>query len=218
MSPALAPVSQGTPDRRLRISWPTVGVLAVVITFVDGFWITSLEGAVGTFARSRSPFDAWVRESLLVLPLFAVMVIAALTLGRRWFGQTRRPLARLAAVGGLLVVATTIAAVGQTTFNAVHDYRIQADGVAKLHTLHPPAPAVDPSSGIVIPASTSCDAICVERRSTAEVHVRSVIMLSGLLLVTNAVLVLWVLLLRGGVVWRRPSMPDDEAPAGVALA
>lgn len=205
---------------RWKVSWLTVGVLAVVITFADGFWITSLEGAVGAIERTQSPFSAWLRESVIVLPLFTLGVLGALALARRWFGQAKRPAVRLLATIGLLVVATTIVAAAQTSFNAVYDYRIQAQGIVKLHGLHPSAQSADPVAAAAI-ADSACDAVCAAKRNTVEVHVRSVVMASGILLATNAILVAWVLMLRGGVIWRRrPEQRDaiDDVPPSIAMA
>ena len=212
--------TQAITKDRWKVSWLTVGVLAVVITFADGFWITSLEGAVGAIERTQSPFSAWLRESVIVLPLFALGVIGALALARRWFGQAKRPAVRLLATIGLLVVATTIVAVAQTSFNAVYDYRIQAQGIVKLHGLHPAAQTADPVAAAAL-ADTTCNAVCAAKRNTVEVHVRSVVMASGILLATNAVLVAWVLMLRGGVIWRRrPEQRDsiDDVPPSIAMA
>ncbi len=213
---------QATHDQphRPRVSWITVAVLAVVITFADGFWITSLEGAVGAIERTQSPFTSWLRESLIVLPLFTLGVLAALALGRRWFGQLARGSVRMTATAALLVVAVTIVAAGQTTFNAVWDYRIQAEQVTKLHSLHPTAPSVDAINADLV-VNGSCNSICAGQRSTMEVHVKSIGMAGLLLLLTNVVLVAWVLMLRGGVLWRRrtdASAATDDVSASVALA
>ena len=43
--------------------WLTVLPLAVVLAFADGFWVTSLRGAVGAIERTQSPFASWLRES-----------------------------------------------------------------------------------------------------------------------------------------------------------
>ena len=207
------------PQHRLRVSWISVAVLAVVITFADGFWITSLEGAVGAIERTQSPFTSWLSESLIVLPLFALGVLAALAVGRRWFGQQRNWV-RMGATAALVVVAVTVVAVGQTTFNAVRDYRVQAEQVTKLHLLHPTAPSVDAVNADLV-ANGSCNSICAAQRNTLEVHVKSIGMASLLLALTNVVLVAWVLMLRGGVLWRRrpdASEAADDVPTSIALA
>jgi hypothetical protein len=55
---------------RLRPSWVTIGLWAVVIAYVDGFWVTSLQRTVGAFERNQPPFMRWLRDSTLMLPLW----------------------------------------------------------------------------------------------------------------------------------------------------
>ena len=86
---------------RLPVSWATVVVCAVVIAYVDGYWTTSLRGAVGAIEGSQRPFTRWLRDSTLMLPLFLLGVLAALALTRRWVGRSRRELVQLAVAGVL---------------------------------------------------------------------------------------------------------------------
>ena len=46
--------------RRLGVSWATIILFAVVISYVNGFWVTSLQGAVGSLERSEPPFQRWL--------------------------------------------------------------------------------------------------------------------------------------------------------------
>ncbi len=87
-----APVTVSKPVARLRlgVSWPTIIVFAVVISYVSGFWVTSLQGAIGSLDRSQPPFGRWLRDSTLMLPLYVVAVLVAVLLARRWFGHYRR--------------------------------------------------------------------------------------------------------------------------------
>jgi hypothetical protein len=49
-------VEQGPiPAPGLRVPWPTVLPLAVVLAFADGFWIISLRAPVGALERTESP-------------------------------------------------------------------------------------------------------------------------------------------------------------------
>src|SRR5262245_52717400 len=84
-------------QRRLSVYWLTVAFFAVVIAFGDGFWVTSVQGAVGSIERNDPPFSRWLRDSTLMVPLFFLAVLAAILLGRRWFAGNR---SRLVKFGG----------------------------------------------------------------------------------------------------------------------
>ena len=81
--------------RRLGVSWPTIILFAVVISYVNGFWVTSLQGAVGSLERSEPPFGRWLRDSTIMLPLYAAGMLVAVLLARRWFGRSKRTVVRV---------------------------------------------------------------------------------------------------------------------------
>ena len=67
-----------TPPRaRPSVSWWTVGLFAVVLTAADGFWATSLRGAVGYIEATQQPFPDWLRYLAVMLPIFAAAVFGA---------------------------------------------------------------------------------------------------------------------------------------------
>ena len=82
--------------RRLGVSWATIILFAVVISYVNGFWVTSLQGAVGSLERSEPPFQRWLRDSSIMVPLYAAGVLVAVLLARRWFGRSKRAVVRAA--------------------------------------------------------------------------------------------------------------------------
>ena len=51
--------SPGARDARLTVPWLTVLPFAVVMAYADGFWMTSLRGAVGAIERTDEPFTSW---------------------------------------------------------------------------------------------------------------------------------------------------------------
>ena len=53
------------PPRRLGVPWLTVVALAAVLAYADGFWMTSLRGAVGAIERTQETVHRWWRESTL---------------------------------------------------------------------------------------------------------------------------------------------------------
>src|SRR4051795_9048994 len=83
--------------RQLRVYWLTIAFFAVVIAYGDGFWVTTVQGAVGAIERNDPPVSRWLRDSTLMLPLFFLAVLAAVLLARRWFANSRK---RLVKFGG----------------------------------------------------------------------------------------------------------------------
>ncbi len=183
--------------RSLEASWLTVGCVAVAVALADGFWLTSLQGAVGAVERLSPPFERWLRDSLIMVPFFAVAVIAALFLTRRWVAADRRPGVRLLVAGLLMVALTFVVGVVEVAVSAGYDYYLQTHHIMIAeHLLHPTYRIVGNTPVLV--GSATCDAICQAKTATWNVHVRAFWLSTALIGVTNAVMVAWVLALRGG--------------------
>ena len=54
-------------------------VLAVGMSFADGFWVVSLREAAGAAIRTGRPFASWLVDCTVVLPLFVLAVAAGCT-------------------------------------------------------------------------------------------------------------------------------------------
>ena len=196
--------------RRLPVSWPTVALLVVFITFADGFWVTSVQGAIGAIERNQTPLANWLRDSTLMLVPFSLAVLAALALTRRWAtGRGRRELVQLGMATLLAVTITSFVGIAEVATTSVRDYRLQVSELGVTHSTH--GPTVVAAS----PATTggSCTALCAARHETFVVHVRATLYATIVVLVTNLVLVVWVLAIRGGRLWARarPSQMATEA-------
>ena len=167
---------------RSAVPWLTVIPLAVVMAYADGFWVVSLRGAVGAIERSQTPFESWLRESTLLVPAFVFAVLAALTLARRWFAPSlSRTKTRLIA-GLMIVVAGTLTGVIELAASAAYDYHLQAKQLTERHAM----------------AACGQDCRAQQLHDTLALDVRAVFYGIGILLVTNLVLVAWVVALRGG--------------------
>jgi hypothetical protein len=208
---------------RLPVSWATVVVCAVVIAYVDGYWVTSLRGAVGAIEGSQRPFTRWLRDSTLMLPLFLLAVLAALALTRRWVGRSRRELVQLAVAGVLTIVITSFVSVAGVATTSAYDYNIQASQLGQIHAGHTSAISID-AGAVDRSGEGTCTGLCSARHATLMAHVRAVGYASVVLLITNIVLVAWALALRGGRLWAphlAEGSPDDEptgpAPVGAVL-
>jgi hypothetical protein len=178
------PTGSDTTPRTARavVPWPTVLALGALLAYTDGFWTTSLREAVGSIERTSEPFSAWLRESTLLVPLFALGVLVAITLARRRYGPVLRGRTLLAAV--LLVVAAgTLAGVAELAVSSWFDYRLQLAGLERMGTM-----------------GGQCTGECLEsqREATLLLQLKSVGYGSAILLGSNLVLVGWALALMGG--------------------
>ena len=168
---------------RAAVPWLTVLPLAVVLAFADGFWTISLRTSAGEVARAQGPFADWLRESILALPMFVFAVLGALVLASSWFGpDVRRP--RVVIATALLVAAAgTVAGFGWLTASSAYDYHLQAQQVKMMGSM-----------------AGRCTGDCLAREQHASLllQVKSVGYGTGLLLVTNLVVVGWMVAIRGG--------------------
>ena len=190
--------------RRLGVSWPTIILFAVVISFVNGFWVTSLQGAVGSLERSEPPFQRWLRDSTIMVPLYALGVLVAVLLARRWFGRSPRALVRGGTAAVLIIAACTFVGIAEVANSAAYDYHLQTQHVDLVAHLNHAESAVQPAANT--PAE-GCVGTCAAKQSTRDLHIRAVTKASALILVTTMLLVVWLLAIAGDSLWRRPR-PD----------
>ncbi|HET9873883.1 MAG TPA: hypothetical protein VFP89_14960 [Propionibacteriaceae bacterium] len=168
---------------RPTVPWSTVISLAVVLAFADGFWLTTVRDAVGAVERTQKPFTSFWHESTLMLPVFVFAVLAALTVALRRFGPELRR-ARTVMITALLVVAAaTAVAILEMGVSSTYDYYLQSRQLAMMNSMH----------GIC-----SHDCLDQAQHATLLAHVRAVGYTSAFVLVTNTVLVCWMVMMRGG--------------------
>ena len=190
-------------QRRLRVSWLTVAAFAVAISFVDGFWVTSLQGAVGSLERSRPPLQRWLRDSTLMLPLYVGAVWVALLLTRRWVGRSRRSLTRIATAMVLIIAICSALAIAEVANSSAYDYHLQTQHLELVEELNHAHSVELPTQPAADAGSDSCLGLCAAKRSTLRLHVRAVTYSSVALLLTNVVLVAWLFALGGDRLWKR---------------
>jgi hypothetical protein len=186
MSALTVPVSVTEPasaaSARPVVPWRAVLPFAVLLAFADGFWATSLRVAVGSIERSQTPFASWLLESTVLLPLFVLVVLGALVLASGWFGSRPRG-RRLVATWLLVAAGGTLAGAAVLAANQVFDYRLQLAQVAMMGTM-----------------GGRCVGSCLlhQEHATFALQVRAFGAGSGILLLTNVLLVGWLLALQGG--------------------
>jgi hypothetical protein len=170
-------------EARRAVPWSTVVPLAVVLAYADGYWVTSLRGAVGAIETTQSPFASWWRQSTLMLPVFVFAVLAAVTLAARWFGPVLRKARTVLAAGLLIVAAGTVVGLAEIVATAVYDYHLQVSQLRLMDSLH-----------------NTCPGNCLpqQQHDTIAAHGRGGLLVSPWLLLSNLVLVAWLVAMRGG--------------------
>jgi hypothetical protein len=166
------------------VAWWTVVPLAALMAYGDGFWVMSLREAAGAIERMDSPFQAWLLESTLFLPVFVIAVLAATSVALARFGPAPRRTRAVLMAALLVVAAGTLAGVLGLAVSSAYDLHLQSAHMEAMNTMREEA----------------CDAACAAAQHRADLllQVRAVAVGGGLMLVTNLVLVAWAVALRGG--------------------
>ncbi|EMY33906.1 hypothetical protein D477_012535 [Arthrobacter crystallopoietes BAB-32] len=167
----------------VRVAWPTVAVLAVLLAAIDGFWSVSLQGAVGHIGNAQHPFAAWLRDSLLVLPLLLLAVLAAVVLANRLAERQARTSARTLPTVLLVAGLASLPGVGMLALHGWTDYLLQADGL-----------------GMSTSMSGTCDGNCLAdlQQTAASIQLKALGIGVLLLLISNLLAVAWAAALLGG--------------------
>jgi hypothetical protein len=172
---------------RLRaVPWLTVLPLAVVMAYADGFWMVALRGTVGAIERTQEPFASWLRESALTLPVFALAVAGALTLGARRFGPVLRTWKTVVATGLMVVAAGTMVGIYAVGTSSAYDYQLQSGQLTVMGATH------------TLDNTTAGKSLALQQRASLGLQVRALGYGSAILLVTNLAVVGWVVAMRGG--------------------
>jgi hypothetical protein len=194
------------PDTSARygVPWSTAVPLAVGLGLADGYWMMSLRGAIGAINRSQGPFADWLFESTLSVPLYLAVVLACFMVAVRWFGPALVTARAVATTAVLVVVATTAVGLAELSASAAYDYHLQGSQTQMMDDM----------------AGGHCGAACLAatNHSALEVQIRGLLLGSRLLLITNLVLVAWLVAARGGRLpvtrvtpsahrWRPPTVP-----------
>jgi len=174
---------------RSGVPWLTVVPLAVVLAYADGFWIISLREAVGAIERTGQPFANWLRESTLAVPLFDLAVLGALTLALRWFGPVLRKPRTVLATALLVASAGTLVGIAQIVASAAYDYHLQSNLLQFMGSMR---------SMPSMPGMSSMGSTEAQEQASLGLQARALAYGSVLLLVTNLVLVGWLVAVRRG--------------------
>ena len=166
------------------VPWTTVLPLAAVLAYADGFWVIAMRGAAGAIQRTQGPGGTWLRESTLALPLYVGGILLAVLVAARLVGPVIRT--RRALMLGMLVIICGATAVGAGVLAAssAYDYRLQLDLIA---------------TGGAMPGMCATPACLLDQAQSSYALQLHVVWLGAvILLVTNAVVVAWMVAARGG--------------------
>jgi hypothetical protein len=199
-----------------RISpWLTAAPIAGLLAYADGFWLTSLQGAVGAIERAQTPFANWWRTSTLMVPVFLIAVLGALALARRWYGPNLRGTKAVLVTALLVTAAATLVGVADLVANAAYDYHLQANLIEVSQNMRAGGTA---ATGVNMDAAgmagmTGMGDVPSQLHATLVIHARGVAYASAVTLVTNLVLIAWMTAVRGAD-WgsRRAARVADAAP------
>ena len=192
--PAAATTDRPT-EAPSRVPWSTVLPLAVPLGLAAGFWTVALRTSLGSIERTTGPFVSWMRESALLLPFFVLAVLAALTLAQRRFGRDPSTFREMGAVSALVAGFGTLAGIGELALSSAYDYHLQVHQLTMMTGMRDDCP-------------TACQSAI--QQATLRLQEREVIIGGLILLVTNVVVVAWVVALRGGRL--RLTSPGTSGP------
>jgi len=199
--------------RQFPVSWATVAVVSVVIAYADGFGLTTLQGAIGAVERHQPPFERWLRDSTIMLPIVFVAVVGALVLARKLV-EHRRGFVKFGVSALLIFAATTAVGILEYTASSAYDYRLQTEHLDLSAHLRHPTYVIESGTPVLV-GDAKCNATCKGINATRSMHIRALGLASVLMVIANFVLVLWALALCGARIWvpKRAVQADATEPA-----
>lgn len=192
------------------VSWPTVALLAIVMTYADGFVITVMTGAVGAIQRTQAPFVSWLIDSTILLPLYVLAVLVAFRITRRRVAPVLRG-ARKVLLGSLVVaIAGTVIGLLAAAANAGYDYNLQHNELVVSGPVHADHDTVIPGE----PAGhnhPTCDELCSQEHDTLVADVKALGFGGPIILILNVLAVGWMVALLGGSLARNSASDGAES-------
>lgn len=186
------------PTDPVAIPWATVLTFAVVLADADWFWVISLRGAVGAIERTSDPVVSWAQGAGLLVPLFACAVLGALAIAYRRFGPVLQRPRTVVAASLLIVAACTLAGIGALVVSGAYDYRLQID-------------QLDHTARMGVRCLDSC--LTARQDATLALQLKALGAGAVILLVTNLLLIGWMVAIRGGHLTLSRMLPPERTPS-----
>ena len=200
------------------VSWVTVVLLAIVLTYADGFVLTVLTGAVGAIQRTQSPFVSWLIDSTVLLPVYVLGVLVAFKLARRWVGPVLHT-AKQVMLGSLVIaLAGTVIGIAAAAANAAYDYNLQHNELVVSGPVHADHDTVIPGQAAAGHNHPTCDELCSQEHDTLVADVKAVGFGGPAILILNVLAVAWMVALIGGSLTRAGSGAAEPAATAAVPA
>lgn len=181
------------------VSWVTVALLTVALTYADGFVLTVLTSAVGSIQRTQSPFSLWLVDSTILLPLFLLAILVAFRLARHRLDTVLWKPRQVLTTALLVALAGTIIGVGAAVGNGAYNYYLQANELQATGPVHADHLGAGGAAGQT-PGHDhdECDIVCQQQQATLVADLKAVGFGGPLMLALNLVVVGWMVALIGG--------------------
>lgn len=183
-------------EGRLPVRWTALAIVALVISYADGFWLVAIQGAVGAIERTESPFNRWLRDSTLLLPLIMLGVLGGLLWARGWFERSQWKPAGLGITVLLVAIVSGSVGIAAIAANSLYDLSFQTKHQELLHsfgTITQPGTVnlnLRTPETVASTENTAIGSAVVQMElATIMVHVRALGYASVLILTTNLVIV-----------------------------
>jgi len=121
-------------------------------------------------------------------------VLGALALAARWFGPVLHKSKTVVATALMVVVAGTLVGIALLAASSAYDYHLQSIQLQRVSSMH----HTSAPGSFVAQQDAQANFLAQRKQASLELQVRAVEMGSTRLLITNLVLVGWVVALRGG--------------------
>ncbi len=200
--------------------WSLIVLFAIFITYMDGFWMTAIQGVVGAIERNEPPFSRWLRDSTIMLPLIILAVFVGFAYARHWFRNSQRKLIRFWGSALVITMISAGAGIAEAINSSLIDYRYQVHHVELLHS-YGNAPQTESAKlagfgstpyylycdlrgtliGSAAKPQVAGNAITWLEYLTFVSHVRALVIDAALILITNLSIVALLLALLGERVW-----------------
>jgi hypothetical protein len=195
----------------LQVSWGTVALIAALAAMVDIFVMIMVGGAVGAIERLTPPFERWVRDSILIFPVFVLGVIGAFYAARKLVGSKQGWL-KVAGTLAVIVVFTTVLGILVAAASSAYDYHLQVKLLNLSEHLRHPTYLIQDGTPVLVSGTGTCNVVCQAQHATLSAHIKALEIASVVLLVSNTVLVMWAVAIRGGRIW----VPAKQRRAAIA--
>ncbi len=196
--------------RNLQLSWTTVVLIAALAALADIFVMITLGGAVGAIERLTPPFERWIRDSIIVLPLFVLAVVGAMYTAKKLVGD-RKGWAKMATTLAIITVFVTVLGILVNAASSGYDYYLQLKLLQTSEHLRHPTYLIQNGTPVLVSGRGTCDLTCQAQHATLASHIKALGITSIVLLISNTALVLWAVAIRGGRLW----MPAKQRRAAV---